>query len=110
MTKAQVGDVASGGLFALASSPTRSSESQRRIRRMQSSRAARLNPRLPPKTAAPSRGRGRTKGSVRAGSETSGMPQNFIAFDRDQVLLMPPDLRDWLPEDHLAWTILASVV
>jgi len=37
------------------------------------------------------------------------MPQNFIAFDRDQVLLMPPDLRDWLPEDHLAWTILASV-
>jgi len=20
-----------------------------------------------------------------------------------------PDLRDWLPEDHLAWTILASV-
>jgi len=37
------------------------------------------------------------------------MPQNFIAFDRDQMLLMPPDLRDWLPEDHLAWTILASV-
>jgi len=37
------------------------------------------------------------------------MPQNFIAFDRDQVLLMPPDLRDWLPEDHLAWTILAAV-
>ena len=22
---------------------------------------------------------------------------------------MPLDLRDWLPEDHLAWTILASV-
>lgn len=37
------------------------------------------------------------------------MPQNFIGFDREQVLLMPPDLRDWLPEDHLAWTILASV-
>ena len=37
------------------------------------------------------------------------MPQNFIAFDRDQVLLMPPDLRDWLPGDHLAWTILAAV-
>jgi transposase len=37
------------------------------------------------------------------------MPQNFIAFDRDQVLLMPPDLRDWLPEGHLAWTILAAV-
>jgi hypothetical protein len=37
------------------------------------------------------------------------MPQNFIGFDREQVLLMPPDLRDWLPEDHLAWTILESV-
>jgi transposase len=37
------------------------------------------------------------------------MPENFIAFDRDQVLLMPPDLRDWLPEGHLAWTILATV-
>jgi hypothetical protein len=30
------------------------------------------------------------------------MPQNFIACDRDQVLLMPPSLQDWLPEDHLA--------
>jgi transposase len=37
------------------------------------------------------------------------MPQNFIACDRDQVLLMPPSLQDWLPEDHLAWTILDSV-
>ena len=37
------------------------------------------------------------------------MPQNFIAFDRDQVLLMPPDLRDWLSEDHLVWTVLAAV-
>jgi hypothetical protein len=25
------------------------------------------------------------------------------------VLLMPADLRDWLPEDHLAWFVLASV-
>jgi transposase len=37
------------------------------------------------------------------------MPQNFIACDRDQVLLMPPSLQDWLPEDHLAWTILDAV-
>ncbi len=22
---------------------------------------------------------------------------------------MPPSLRDWLPEDHLAWFVLASV-
>jgi transposase len=37
------------------------------------------------------------------------MPQNFIACDRDQELLLPPDLRDWLPENHLAWFVLAAV-
>ena len=37
------------------------------------------------------------------------MPQNFLAFDRDQVLLLPPSLRDWLPEDHFAWFLLDSV-
>src|SRR4051794_9855419 len=41
--------------------------------------------------------------------ETSGMPQNFIACDRDQVLLLPPSLGDWLPEDHLAWLVLEAV-
>jgi hypothetical protein len=25
------------------------------------------------------------------------MPQNFIECDREQVFLMPPSLRDWLP-------------
>jgi hypothetical protein len=29
------------------------------------------------------------------------MSQNFLACDRDQVLLMPVSLREWLPEDHL---------
>ena len=37
------------------------------------------------------------------------MPQNFIACDREQGLLMPPSLLDWVPEDHLVWTILAAV-
>ena len=37
------------------------------------------------------------------------MPQNFMMCDRDQVLLMPPDLRDWLPQDHLAWFVLSAV-
>jgi transposase len=37
------------------------------------------------------------------------MPQNFIACDRDQAFLMPPSLREWLPEDHLVWAILGSV-
>ena len=35
------------------------------------------------------------------------MPQNFIACDREQELLLPPNLREWLPEDHLAWFVLA---
>jgi hypothetical protein len=37
------------------------------------------------------------------------MPQNFIACDREQELLLPPSLKEWLPEDHLAWFVLATV-
>jgi hypothetical protein len=37
------------------------------------------------------------------------MPQNLIACDRDQALLLPPSLMDWVPEDHLVWTILGAV-
>ena len=37
------------------------------------------------------------------------MPQNFLTCDREQSLLMPPSLREWLPEDHLAWFILGTV-
>jgi transposase len=37
------------------------------------------------------------------------MAQNFLTCDREQVLMMPPSLRDWLPEDHLAWFVLAAV-
>jgi transposase len=37
------------------------------------------------------------------------MAQNFIAVDRDQVFLMPPSLREWLPEGHLAWYVLDAV-
>jgi hypothetical protein len=36
------------------------------------------------------------------------MPQNGIACDRDQELLPPPNLKEWLPEDHLAWFVLAT--
>ncbi len=38
-----------------------------------------------------------------------GMPQNFLSCDREQVLLMPLSLREWLPEDHFAWFVLAAV-
>src|SRR5918997_1321403 len=37
------------------------------------------------------------------------MAQNVVACDRDQELLMPPSLREWLPEDHLAWLVLEAV-
>ena len=39
----------------------------------------------------------------------SRMAMNFLTCDREQTFLMPPDPRDWLPEDHLAWFVLASV-
>jgi hypothetical protein len=37
------------------------------------------------------------------------MPQNFLACDREQELLLPPSLREWLPESHLAWFVLDAV-
>ena len=37
------------------------------------------------------------------------MGQNFISCDRGQVMLLPPSLTDWLPEDHLVWTVLGAV-
>ena len=37
------------------------------------------------------------------------MSQNFVACDRAQVLLMPPSLADWVPDDHLVWTVLGAV-
>ena len=37
------------------------------------------------------------------------MAYNFRACDRDQAFLLPPDLREWLPADHLAWFVLDVV-
>jgi transposase len=37
------------------------------------------------------------------------MAQNFLACDRDQELLLPPSLREWLPEGHLAWFVIDAV-
>src|SRR5688572_8543530 len=36
------------------------------------------------------------------------MAPNFIACDREQELLLPPSLREWLPQDHLARFLLAA--
>jgi transposase len=37
------------------------------------------------------------------------MSQNFIACDRGQTLLLPPDLTEWVPDDHVVWSILGAV-
>jgi hypothetical protein len=37
------------------------------------------------------------------------VPQNFIECDRDQELLLPPSLREWLAADHLAWFVIDAV-
>lgn len=37
------------------------------------------------------------------------MAYNFTAVDREQLLLMPPSVADWLPEDHLAWFVIDVV-
>jgi transposase len=37
------------------------------------------------------------------------MSQRFISCDRDQVMLLPPDLREWLPAGHLAHFVIDTV-
>jgi transposase len=37
------------------------------------------------------------------------MALNFVGCDRGQLLLMPPSLTEWLPENHLVWTVLGAV-
>jgi transposase len=37
------------------------------------------------------------------------MAQNFVGFDRDQALLLPPDLREWLPAGHVALFLIDAV-
>src|SRR5215469_10436781 len=41
--------------------------------------------------------------------EDHGVGYNFVAGDRDQLMLLPPSVADWLPEDHLAWFVLDVV-
>src|ERR1035437_6838598 len=37
------------------------------------------------------------------------MAQNFIESRREQGFLLPPDVRDWLASDHLAWFVIDAV-
>ena len=47
--------------------------------------------------------------AFRGGRDDRGVAFNFRGEDRDQQFLMPPSVRDWLPEDHLAWFVLDVV-
>jgi transposase len=37
------------------------------------------------------------------------MAQNFLSCDREQVMLMPPSVADWLPDGHLARFVIEVV-
>jgi transposase len=37
------------------------------------------------------------------------MAQNFIEGRREQGFLLPPDVREWLPADHLTWFVIDAV-
>jgi transposase len=37
------------------------------------------------------------------------MAQSFLSCDREQDYLMPPSVREWLPQGHLAWYVLDVV-
>jgi transposase len=37
------------------------------------------------------------------------MPQNFVSPQRDQPFLLPVDMREWLPEDDLAFIVLDAM-
>jgi hypothetical protein len=34
---------------------------------------------------------------------------NLLPVERDQSFLLPPSMKDWLPEDHLAFFLLDVV-
>ena len=37
------------------------------------------------------------------------MAYSYKPVDRDQLFLLPPDMREWLPKSHLAWFVLDVV-
>jgi transposase len=38
-----------------------------------------------------------------------GMPREYRRYEPDQTLLLPPSLRDWLPEDHFSFFISDTI-
>lgn len=37
------------------------------------------------------------------------MAHNYTECNRDQLYLLPPSMKEWLPEDHLAWFLIDAV-
>lgn len=37
------------------------------------------------------------------------MAKSYRPVRRDQPFLLPPDMRDWLPDDHLVWFLLETI-
>ena len=37
------------------------------------------------------------------------MAHEYLSGDRDQPFLLPPDMREWLPGDHLVWFVIELV-
>jgi hypothetical protein len=35
--------------------------------------------------------------------------KQFLWADRDQPFLLPVDMREWLPDDHVVWVLLAVI-
>ena len=41
--------------------------------------------------------------------QPEGVARDFLPYNPDQQYVLPPDLREWVPEDHLIW-LLSDVV
>jgi transposase len=37
------------------------------------------------------------------------MAKGYLPVDRDQPFLLPPDMRQWLPADHVVWLVIEAV-
>jgi transposase len=46
---------------------------------------------------------------IQASAQEAIVAHNFLACQRDQELLLAPNMRDWLAEDHLAWFLIDAV-
>src|SRR5687768_12725066 len=50
-----------------------------------------------------------SSGKWRANCLVHGMATRFVNIDRDTAMLLPPDLRDWVPANHLVHFLIDAV-